>query len=149
MLLKDICVLDVACCTRDLSILGAARMMRQQHTGDLIVVDTDDDERTPVGIITDRDIVVDVLAQGGDPSKISVGDVMTSRLAIASGSEDVSQALSRMREHGVRRMPIVDDEGSILGIVTLDDLLKLHVEAGAALLEVISKEQTRENRTKR
>ncbi len=149
MLLKDICVLDVACCTRDLSIVGAARMMRQQHTGDLIVVDTEDDERTPVGIITDRDIVVDVLAQGHDPAKTSVGDVMTTRLAIASGSEDVTQALARMREHGVRRLPVVDDAGAILGIVTLDDLLKLHVEQGADLLEVISKEQARESRAKR
>jgi CBS domain-containing protein len=149
MLLKDICVLDVACCTRDLSVLGAARMMRQQHTGDLVVVDDVDEQRVPVGIITDRDIVVDVLAQGHDPAKTSVGEVMTTQLAIAAGSEDVSQALARMRSHGVRRIPVVNDSGGILGIVTLDDLLKLHVEQGSDLLEVIAEEQTRESRAKR
>jgi len=149
MKLKDLCVLDVACCTRDLSVVGAARMMRQQHTGDLIVVDDVDGSREPVGIVTDRDIVVEALALGRDPEQTRVDEIMTTRLVIASGSEDAGAALARMRTHGVRRIPVVDDDAVILGIVTLDDLLKLHAEQAAALLDVIATEQTRESRTRR
>lgn len=149
MKLKDICILDVACCTREISILAAARMMRQQHTGDLIVVDDADEERIPVGIITDRDIVIEVLGQGLDPARTAVADVMTTQLVIASGFEEVSQAIERMRMHGVRRVPVVDDNGCVIGIVTLDDMLKLHAEQASALLEIISKEQAREGRARR
>jgi len=149
MQLKDLCVLDVACCTKDLSIAGAARMMRQQHTGDLIVVDETDGDRIPIGIITDRDIVVQVLAQGRDPDKTAVGDVMATKLVIASASEDTAGGLERMRTHGVRRLPVVDDKERIVGIVTLDDLLRLHAQQAVALLEVVTKEQVRENRSRR
>lgn len=149
MQLKDICVLNVACCTRQMSILAAARMMRQQHTGDLIVVDDADEERIPVGIITDRDIVVEVLAQDRDPATTTVADVMTTRLVIASDTEEVSEAIERMRSHGVRRIPVVGDGGRVVGIVTLDDMLKLHAEQANALLEVLVKEQAKEGRARR
>lgn len=149
MKLKDICILDVACCTRETSILAAARMMRQQHTGDLIVIDDLDEDRIPVGIITDRDIVIEVLGQGQDPATIAVADVMTTQLVIAAGSEEVSQAIERMRTHGVRRVPVVDDSGCVIGVVTLDDMLKLHAEQAVALLEIITKEQAREGRSRR
>jgi CBS domain-containing protein len=149
MQLKDICILDVACCTRELSIASAARMMRQQHAGDLIVVDDNDANREPVGIITDRDIVVEVIAQGLDPEKISVGEVMTTQLVIAAGAEDPTTALERMRLHGVRRLPVVDDDGFVVGIVTLDDMLRFHAEQAIALRDIVSREQTRESRARR
>ena len=148
MQLKDICILDVACCTRETTIIAAARMMRQLHTGDLIVID-DSDERIPAGIITDRDIVVEVLGQGRDPTKTTVADVMTTQLVIASDSEEVSQALERMRTHGVRRVPVVGEGGRVVGIVTLDDMLKLHAEQASALLDIIVKEQNHEGRARR
>jgi CBS domain-containing protein len=149
MKLKDICILDVACCTSEISILAAARMMRQQHTGDLIVIDDRDEERIPVGILTDRDIVIEVLGQGLDPAKATVADAMTTQLVVASGFEEVSLAIERMRAHGVRRVPVVDDDGCVMGIVTLDDMLKLHAEQAGALLEIISKEQAMEGRARR
>lgn len=147
--LKDLCVLDVACCTRDVDIAAAARLMRQHHTGDLIVIDDNDENRIPVGIVTDRDIVVQVVAQGRNPAATRVGDVMSTQLVIASGSEDAAVALERMRAHGVRRIPVVDDKECLLGIVTLDDLLRSHAEQAAALLDVVTKEQVREHRTRR
>ncbi len=148
MKLKDICVLDVASCTPDLSVIGAARMMRQQHTGNLIVVDNDED-RTPVGIVTDRDIVLEVLAVGRDPATTAVHDIMARKLVIAGDTEDTSQALERMRTHGVRRIPIVGDRGRLVGVVSLDDILKLHAEQAAALLQIVAKEQNRESRGRR
>ena len=149
MRLKDLCVLDVACCTRDISVAAAARLMREHHTGDLVVIDNADEEREPVGIVTDRDIVMEVLAQGRNPDQTSVGDVMSKQLVVASESEDVSQALQRMVAHGVRRIPVVDDEECVLGIVTLDDMLRVHAEQASSLAHIVSKEQMREQRGRR
>ena len=115
MLLKEVCVLDVASCGRDASILEAARLMRQHHTGDLIVVDDPGGDRVPLGIVTDRDIVVEVLANELDPAKTTVAEIMSARLVIAGADEDISVAIERMRLHGVRRLPVVDDAGCLIG----------------------------------
>jgi CBS domain-containing protein len=149
MLLKEICVLDVASCGRDAGILEAARLMRQHHTGDLIVVDDPDGDRVPVGIVTDRDIVVEVLANGLDLTETRVAQIMSAKLVIAAAAEDTSDAMDRMRLHGVRRLPVVDHDGRLMGIVTLDDMLTLHAAQATALAEIVSKEQHREHRTKR
>lgn len=149
MLLKEICVLDVACCGRDAGILEAARLMRQHHTGDLIVVDDPDGDRVPVGIVTDRDIVVEVLANGLDLTATRVAQIMSARLVIAASAEDTSDAMDRMRLHGVRRLPVVDHDGRLMGIVTLDDMLTLHAAQATVLADIVSKEQHREHRTKR
>ena len=149
MLLKEICVLDVTCCARTTRISEAARLMRQHHTGDLVIVDTPDADRVPVGILTDRDIVVEVLATGLDPTETTVAQVMSARVVVASGTEDASAAMDRMRQHGVRRLPVVDHDGTLMGIVTLDDLLRLHAAQATAMAAIVSTEQTREYRAKR
>ena len=149
MLLKEICVVEVASCGRDAGILEAARLMRQHHTGNLIVVDDPHGDRIPVGIVTDRDIVVEVLANELDPAKTTVTQIMSAKLVIAGGAEDISDALARMRLHGVRRLPVVDHDGSLMGIVTLDDMLRLHAAQAAALADVVSKEQDHEHRARR
>ncbi len=149
MLVNEICVLDVASCGRDAGILEAARLMRQHHTGDLIVVDDPDGDRVPVGIVTDRDIVVEVLANGLDLAETKVAEIMSSKLVIAGAEEDSSDAVERMRLHGVRRLPVVDHAGRLMGIVTLDDMLTLHAAQAAALADIVSKEQRREHRAKR
>lgn len=149
MLLNEICVLDVASCGREASILEAARLMRQQHTGTLVVVDDPQGERVPVGIVTDRDIVVEALANELDPAKTTVARIMSARLVIAGGAEDVADALDRMRAHGVRRLPVVDAAGGLTGIVTLDDLLRIHAAQAGALADLVSKEQTHEQRARR
>jgi len=149
VLLKEICVVEVASCGRDAGILEAARLMRQHHTGNLIVVDDPHGDRIPVGIVTDRDIVVEVLANELDPAKTTVTQIMSAKLVIAGGAEDISDALARMRLHGVRRLPVVDHDGSLMGIVTLDDMLRLHAAQAAALADVVSKEQDHEHRARR
>lgn len=149
MLVKDICTLDPASCGRDISILEAARLMRQHHTGTLVVVDDPTGDRTPAGIITDRDIVIEVLAAELDPAETPVSRVMCAKLVIAGGAEDVNDAIERMRLHGVRRLPVTDHDGSLLGILTLDDVLNLHAERATALAGIVSKEQSHERRTRR
>ena len=149
MLLKEVCVLDIAFCGRDAGILEAARLMRQHHTGDLIVVDDPHGDRVPVGIVTDRDIVVEVLANELDLATTTVAQIMCAKLVSAGAAEDISEAIERMRQHGVRRLPVVDHDGSLLGIVTLDDMLKLHAAQASALADIVSKEQSREQRARR
>ena len=149
MKLKDVCVLDVASCTPESTIVEAARLMRQHHTGDLVVLDDADEEREPVGIITDRDIVVEVLAKGRDPDKTTVREIMSTQLVIASESEEYAEALQRMATHGVRRVPVVDDKRCVVGIVTLDDMLRVHAAQANRLLDIVGKEQVREQRTRR
>ena len=149
MKLKDLCVLDVASCTPQSTIAEAARLMRQYHTGDLVVLDNADEEREPVGIITDRDIVLEVLAKGRDPGKTTVREIMSTQLVVASESEDYAEALQRMATHGVRRVPVVDDQRCVLGIVTLDDMLRVHAAQANRLLDIVGKEQVREQRTRR
>jgi len=149
VLLKEVCVLDVASCGRDAGILEAARLMRQHHTGDLVVVDDPQGDRIPLGIVTDRDIVVEVLANELDPAATSVAAIMSTRLVIASAAEDVGKAIERMQHHGVRRLPVVDNAGRLIGIVTLDDMLRLHAAQAVALADIVAKGQGREYRARR
>jgi CBS domain-containing protein len=149
MKLKELCILDVACCHKDTTVAEAARLMRQHHTGDLVVIDESDGTREPVGVVTDRDIVMEVIARGHDPGHTQVSAVMGSPVVVASGSENVATAIDRMRTHGVRRLPIVDDSGAVFGILTLDDLYRALAEHTAALAAIVTKEQTRENRGRR
>jgi CBS domain-containing protein len=143
--------LDVVFCSRRTTIVEAARLMRQHHAGDLIVVDDADDERTPAGIITDRDIVVDVLGKELNPATTLVGDVMVklSHLVMARDTEDLTEAAERMRTHGVRRLPVVNRAGSLIGVVTLDDLLHQLARTASVLAEIVTKEQAREQRARR
>jgi CBS domain-containing protein len=149
MLLNQICTPAVACCTRETTVLEAASLMRRNHTGDLVVVDDPDDERIPVGLITDRDIVVRVIGNELDAATTAVGRIMRTPLVSAQDTEDTSAAIERMRVNGVRRLPIIGRNGALIGIVTLDDLLKLVAVEANALLEIVSKEQDRERRSLR
>jgi CBS domain-containing protein len=149
MLLKDACTPDVVCCSGATSALEAARIMRHKHVGDLVVVDDPDDGRIPLGIVTDRDIVVEVLGQGLDPSAINLASLMHTPVVIAHESEDTSSLVERMRAHGVRRVPVVNQNGALVGIVTLDDLLKILVAAISALTEITDKGQRREQHLRR
>ena len=123
--------------------------MRQQHTGNLVVIDNSDGDRIPVGIITDRDIVIEVLGKGLDPAKTTVAGAMSTQLVVADSGEDVSDAVERMWTHGVRRIPVTGDGGALMGIFTLDDLLKLNAEQLGAPAAILTKEQIREHRARR
>ena len=149
MKLQDLCVLDVACCSPKSSIAAAAALMREQHAGDLVVVSEEDGDRDPVGILTDRDIVIEVVAQSRDPARTTVAEIMAKPVVVASSAEEHDVALERMRAHGVRRVPVVNGDGHVIGIVTLDDLLRVHAEQAARLLEVVTRQQVRERRSRR
>jgi CBS domain-containing protein len=149
MLLKEFCTPDVVFCGRKATVLEVARLLRGRHTGDVVVVDDPDGERIAVGLITDRDIVVKVLGAGLDPAKVTAGQLMHAPLVTAEETEDSSQALVRMRTHGVRRLPVTGTGGRLVGIATLDDLLRLVVADARGLLDIMGKGQDVERRTVR
>jgi CBS domain-containing protein len=149
MLLKDVYMPDVVCCGPATTIIEAARLMRHKHVGDIVVVEDPTGDRIPLGVVTDRDIIVEVLANELDPATTTVTDIMRTPVVIADDGEDTAQAIERMRMHGVRRIPVVGTGGALVGIVTLDDLLKVFAADVGALLEIVTKAQTYEHRARR
>lgn len=103
----------------------AARLMRRSHVGYLVVTEPmlgDGGER-PVGVLTDRDIVVRVLAQGTDPRTLRVGEVMTHDPLMVRGIDSLNEALRSMRRIGVRRIPVVGHRGQLIGVLSFDEVI--------------------------
>ena len=103
------------------SVRDAALLMRDRHVGAVLVVDDD----RPIGIVTDRDIVMRAIIEGRDPNTTPVRDVMSGGLTVAASDQKIDDAVIAIRTAGVRRLPIVNAAGKAIGIVTLDDLVVL------------------------
>jgi len=127
-------------------VQGAAFLMRTHHVGDIVVVDEADGVPVPVGIVTDRDIVVSVVALGLDPNGLQVGDIMTDDLLTADEHDDVSNTIERMRLRGIRRVPVVGEGGRLAGIVSADDLLGFLAEEMEDLARISPYQQQHERR---
>ena len=121
----DICNKRVVTAEATTTLIDIAKLMRKNHVGAVVIVDEKDSKR-PVGIVTDRDIVVEVVAAGQDPRTLKAGEIMSGSLATTSTEDDVSWTLKVMRDHGVRRLPVVDGQSRMVGIVALDDLLNAY-----------------------
>jgi len=144
MTIGTICNRDTVFTTRNSSIVDAAQLMRDHHVGDLVVVDEQAGRRVPVGIVTDRDLVIEILAKQVEPGSVTIGDVMSGELVTARESDGLFDTLQRMRAKGVRRVPVVDAGGALAGIVAVDDFLDLLAEEISALARLVSREQARE-----
>lgn len=145
MTIGEICSREVVVCTRPTSIEAAAELMRRHHVGDLVVVDErPNGRRMPVGIVTDRDIAVGIVAKGLNPEGIAVAELMAPEIVVGQESDSVLDTVARMRAHGIRRLPIVDAEGILVGIVSADDLLDLFAEELTALARLVAQGQRRE-----
>ena len=145
MTVGDICNRNVVVAPKDQMIVDAAKRMRTSHVGDLIVVERRGEGRVPIGIVTDRDIVISVVA--GDPDHINyllVSDVMSDDLVTAREHDSIEAALKRMEDHGVRRLPITDTDGALVGILTLDDVLQYLTAQQSELVALVAREQRRE-----
>jgi CBS domain-containing protein len=123
MIIGEIRTANVAVSYPDQPLAEAARMMRDRHVGALVVLDMHDPQRQPQGILTDRDIVRGQLIKGADLHCLTVGDVMTRNPLVLRISMGLSEGIEALTSRGVRRAPVVDGSGSLVGIVTLDDLL--------------------------
>jgi CBS domain-containing protein len=144
----EICVRDVIVCTRTTTIQEAARLMLQHNVGDVLIVDDSRGKRIPVGIITDRDIVVGIVALKLDPARTTTGDLMKKEVVTVREDQGVFETIQHMRMNGIRRMPVVDRDGALVGILSIDDLIQLLAEEMSELAKLISKEQPRLDRGK-
>jgi len=122
---SQLCDRDVITVAKGDEIPAAARLMREKHVGYLVVVEPDFTGGTPhpVGVLTDRDIVVAVVAQDVNPRGLTVGDVMTRNPVVIELHDSIAAAVQEMRRIGVRRMPVVGGLGGLVGVLSLDDVL--------------------------
>jgi CBS domain-containing protein len=138
-----ICLRDVDLVDAGESALEAARRMRERGVGTLLVLDK---SRRPIGIVTDRDLALRVLAEGRDPGATPVGGIMTEGPRTVSEETPIESALGLMKAGGFRRLPVVDREGRLAGIVSLDDVLALLAEEMVLIGRLVEREAPHQTR---
>lgn len=139
MIVGEYCNRVVIISSREASITEAAQLMRQYHVGDLIVTDASNGSNKPIGILTDRDIVIELIAREQDLASVTVGDIMSTELHTARETDDMMQTIQHMRNEGVRRMPVINVEGNLSGILTVDDVIDIIAEQLQGLAELTRK----------
>lgn len=147
MLCAEYCNREVVITTSDDSVRHAAKLMRLHHVGDVVVVEGPVNK--PVGLLTDRDMVVEILAEDINPDKITVGDIMSDRITTIGEDKSVLDALKLMRLRGIRRIPVVDNRGGLCGILTLDDIIDIISEQILDVDHIINKEQAIERKRRK
>jgi CBS domain-containing protein len=147
MTVGEVCKRSVVVAAKNETIVDAASHMRASHVGDLVVVEDRQGRRVPIGMITDRDIVVGAVApNSGHIETLLVGDIMNADVVTARETEPLEAALKKMEEHGIRRLPVVDGNGALVGIVTLDDVLQVLTEQQIGLVKIVVQEQRHERK---
>lgn len=139
----EICNRQVVSIRPETSIVDAAELMKAHHVGDVIVVREPDGECVPIGILTDRDVALAVDRLLRLPH-LRVADVMSTELVTAAEGERLYDVLKRMQSYGIRRLPVVNERGSLAGILTFDDVLEVLSEELTDLARLVATEQKRE-----
>lgn len=143
MEIASLCHRNVITVREDEGLVAAAEIMRSRHVGYLVVVrpGSMDVAAEPCGVLTDRDIVIKVVARQADPRTLTVGDVMTRQPVVVPDSESVEYALGEMRRTGVRRLPVTGAHGQLVGILSVDDVVESLADALGAVAGTIRHEQ--------
>jgi CBS domain-containing protein len=145
MTIAEYCNRDVAIIEPTETILAAAKVMRSQHVGDVVVVERKGGEVIPIGIITDRDIVLELVAKEVALDSVAAGDMISGGLVTARAAESLADVVNHMRHHGVRRIPVVNEQGGLEGIFCLDNLLELMAEQFHDLVAILHKQADQED----
>lgn len=146
MLTGEYCSREVTIIGRSESIAKAAKLMRENHVGDVLVVDSNNGERLPIGILTDRDIVIKVLAEDLDINMVTLEDIMSFKLITVKENDDLMSTIKRMRSYGIRRIPVVNDRGGLVGVLAVDDILDVITEQLMDIDQLIANEQHKEKK---
>lgn len=144
----SICSREVVTVRPTDDLTTAARLMRERHVGYLVVVEPGAAPE-PEGVLTDRDIVISVVAREVDPRSLRVADVMIRSPVVVDEAATVESALQRMRQIGVRRVPVVDSMRRLVGVLSLDDVLDSLAEQLMSIAGSIRNEQRIERSTRR
>jgi CBS domain-containing protein len=148
LFVKDIAVHTPATALASETITACAKRMHAEHVGCLIVVEKNDGSQFPIGMLTDRDITIEVVAFGLDPQALTAGDVMSEKPAVVEEDDDLLDVLARMRERGARRLPVTRPDGALAGVIALDNVLEALGEQLDGMIGVLKAQQTRELRTR-
>ncbi|HEY5755671.1 MAG TPA: CBS domain-containing protein [Steroidobacter sp.] len=146
MKVSDICKRGVIAVDNTVDITAAAELMRQQHVGFLIVYRLGDEMRRPIGVLTDRDIVIEIVAKKVDPASVTVDDLMTRQPLVANEYEELGDVLLAMRNAGIRRVPVVDTRGALMGVVAIDDAFDVITTFMCDITGSVKNEQRQERR---
>ena len=149
MAIGEICTREVVVAKRDITVKNAAQLMREYHVGCIVLVDEQGSKRRPCGIVTDRAIVVAVTALGLDPEVIRAGDVAAKELLELNETAGIAETVAVMRMKGVRRLPVVDKDGALIGIIAADDILALLAEELSGLATMVTREHRKESTERR
>jgi CBS domain-containing protein len=145
----EVCSREVVFVRADETVAAAAKLMRESHVGCLVVANEENGKRVPVGMLTDRDITVAVVAPGLDAEAILVGDVMSAELLSVQEDAGIAETVELMRVRGIRRLPVTDANGALIGLIAADDILSLLAEEIAGIAGMISREEKRERTTRK
>ncbi|ARG96653.1 CBS domain-containing protein [Legionella micdadei] len=146
MRIGEYCNREVVIIKSDESVKAAAELMRTHHVGDLVIVEKQNNKQVPIGIITDRDLVIEVMAAGLAPEVLTVRDILTEQLNFVVENDSFFDALDLMRTKKVRRLPVVNHENSLVGIITMDDILDILAEMITQVASIIKLQQRKEIR---
>jgi len=135
--IADSCKRQVVTATANATLAEVARLMRNQHVGTVVIVEG----RKPVGVVTDRDIVVQTVACGLDPCTLVAGEMMTPSPTVIPEDEDAAWTVKVMRDRGIGLLPVVDGAGALVGIVALDDVLEANAIALRDVVQAIGTER--------
>ena len=145
----EYCNREVVVVLKSEPVSEAISLMRSHHVGDVVVVETTATGAKPVGILTDRDIVLEILAEGVDLGAVSIGDVMSYELVTVTEDTKLIDTIKLMRDKGIRRIPVVNQQGELQGLLTVDDILELLAEQLTDIVDLVNKELNREGRLRR
>jgi CBS domain-containing protein len=123
MRIKHVMTKDPTCCVPSDSAQRAASIMRDEHAGIVPIIDNEQ-SRKIVGVVTDRDLCMNVVAEGRDPRTVAVEECMTRTVVTCAPGDSVEKATELMRENQIRRVPVVDEHGQLQGIVALADVVE-------------------------
>ena len=143
------CNRDTVIVRKQDSIVEAAKLMRQHHVGCLVVVEENGSGTlAPIGIVTDRDLVIEILAEEVNPEEVTIADIMSYELVTAHENDRLWDTLQRMRIKGVRRIPVVDQHGALKGILTSDDLLEILAGELGEMAKLVNRELQHEQKVR-
>ena len=142
----EYCNREVIIVEPTVSVTEAAELMRHHHVGDLVVIEKEGEEAIPIGIITDRDIVIEVMAQKLNPDSLTVKDIMSTDPVRVAETVSLLDTLELMKQRGVRRVLVVADSGGLQGLLSADDAVELIAEQINDLTQLVEREITREQK---
>jgi CBS domain-containing protein len=143
------CTRDVVTVAPDTSVVDACKLMREHHVGAVVIVDDVAGGKRPQGLLTDRDVAVEVVAVGVAPATLKVSEVVQRPLATIRADAGYAETVRLMAVNGVRRMPVVDGDGALVGIITVDDILRQLAAPLVALSDLVARERHFEHVTRR